>query len=382
MMSHRDNSMLDEPSGHGSPGPSGMSATLHKKSSELMRSTKMKMRVFITGGSGLIGRRLAGALLAEGHHPVILSRNADHIRRDPTMWAYQVVQGDPTTPGPWQEEVDGCDAVVNLAGHNIFAERWSAAVKAKIRDSRVYGAEQVVAAIKQASSPPKVFVQGSAIGYYGIHQDEELTEASPSGTDFLAVVSREAEEVSESLQASRVRRAVVRTGVVLAPNEGALRIMTPIFKMSPGVPIGSKGKLGPAEGTQWMSWIHIDDIVGIFRLAIENSEAVGPLNGTAPHPVRNSEFAKTFSSVLRKKATPWRFYVPFGPPDAALQVILGEVASVITTGQKVLPAKVLGLGYTFQYPNLEGALREIFTKKHAPAKAPAHHAPAGAGSHH
>ena len=117
-------------------------------------STKVKtMRVLITGGTGLIGRHLARTLLDDGHQPVILSRNADHVRRDPAMWAYQVVQGDPTVPGRWQEEVDGCDAVVNLAGHDIFAERWNATVKAKIRDSRVYSAEQLVAAIKQAKFP-------------------------------------------------------------------------------------------------------------------------------------------------------------------------------------------------------------------------------------
>jgi len=169
---------------------------------------------------------------------------------------------------------------------------------------------------------------------------------------------------------------------VLAPNEGALRMMTPIFKMAPGAPIGSKGRLSPAEGNQWMSWIHINDIVGIFRFAIENAEAVGPLNGTAPNPVRNADFAKTFSAVLRTRATPWRFYLPVGPPDALLRIAFGEVASVITTGQKVLPAKVLGLGYTFQYPTLDAALREIFTKKHAPAKHSVHHATAAAGSHH
>ena len=147
-----------------------------------------------------------------------------------------------------------------------------------------------------------------------------------------------------------MRRAVVRTGMVLAPDDGALRIMTPIFKLGPGVPIGSNGRFGAAEGQQWMSWIHIDDIVGIFRLAIENPEAVGLINGTAPHPVRNAEFAKTFSAVLRNRATPWRFFLPFGPPDAMLQLLLGEVATVIATGQKVLPAKALQLGYSFRYP--------------------------------
>jgi uncharacterized protein (TIGR01777 family) len=340
------------------------------------------MRVFITGGSGLIGRSLARALVENGHQPVILSRHSDRVRRNPEMWPYQVIPGDPTQPGRWQGEVEGCDAVVNLAGQNIFAERWNPAVKAKIRDSRVYAAEQVVAAIKQARERPKVLVHGSAIGFYGIHGDEELTEASPSGADFLAVVCRETEDVTAAVEGLGVRRAVVRTGIVLARNEGALRFMTPIFKLGPGAPIGSKGKFGPASGQQWMSWIHLDDIVGIFRMALENDEAAGPLNGTAPHPVRNAEFARTFSRVLRSRATPWRVYLPFGPPDVMLQLMLGEVASVITAGQKVLPAKILGLGYKFRYPELEGALREIFSKKPQPAPAPAHPVATGSGAHH
>jgi uncharacterized protein (TIGR01777 family) len=340
------------------------------------------MRVFITGGSGLIGRNLARTLLEVGHHPVILSRRADEIRRDPSMWAYQVVPGDPTSPGRWQDEVDGCDAVVNLAGHNVFAERWSTAVKAKIRDSRVYAAQQVVAAIRQAQSRPKVLVQGSAIGFYGPRGDEELTEASSPGSDFLARVCRETEEATESLQGLGVRRAILRTGIVLAHDDGALKIMTPIFKLGPGAPIGSGGRFGWAKGQQWMSWIHIDDIVGICKVALENTGADGPINGTAPHPVRNADFAKTFSAVLRKKSTPWRFYLPIGPPDAMLRAALGEVAQLITTGQRVLPAKALALGYAFRYPDLEGALRELCSKKHREVEAPAHRVPAGAGSHH
>lgn len=340
------------------------------------------MRVFITGGSGLIGRNLARTLLESGHHPVILSRRADEVRRDPAMWAYHVVPGDPTTPGRWQDEIDGCDAVVNLAGHNLFAERWSTAVKAKIRDSRVYAAQQVVAAIRQAQSRPQVLVQGSAIGFYGPHGDEELTEESPAGSDFLARVCRETEEATEPVEELGVRRAIVRTGIVLAHDEGALKIMTPLFKFGPGAPIGSDGKLGAARGQQWMSWIHIDDIVGIVRLAVENAGAVGPLNGTAPHPVQNAEFARTFSAVLRKPMTPWRVFIPVGPPDALLRIVLGEVARVVTTGQKVLPTKPLALGYSFRYPDLAGALREIFSKKHREVAAtPHHHAPAGAGSH-
>ncbi|MGC8642579.1 MAG: TIGR01777 family oxidoreductase, partial [Isosphaeraceae bacterium] len=222
------------------------------------------MKVFITGGSGLIGRQLVGELAAEGHHPVILSRHSDALRRKPEFREYQVVQGDPSAEGRWQGEVDGCDAVVHLAGHNLFSERWNAQVKRKIRDSRVYGTEHVVAAIRQARKRPEVFVQASAIGLYGPHNDEELDESSPSGADYLAVVCREWEQASDPLTELGLRRAIVRVGIVLAPSGGALAFMTPIFKLGPGAPIGSGGGM-VAKGQQWMSWIHVDDIVGIFR---------------------------------------------------------------------------------------------------------------------
>jgi len=341
----------------------------------------LNMRVLIAGGSGLIGRHLARALLDGGHQPVILSRNADHLRREPSMWPYQIIPGDPTTAGRWQEQVDGCDVVVNVAGHNIFADRWNAAIKRKIRDSRVHSAENLVAAIKQARSRPKAYIQGSAIGYYGIQADQEITETNPSGTDFLAVVCRECEEVSHPIESLGVRRSMVRTGIVLAPGAGALKIMTPIFKLGPGLPIGSRGGLF-ASGQQWMSWIHIDDIAGIFRLAVENDTVFGPVNGTAPNPVRNAEFSKTFSDVLRSRLTPWRVFVPLGPPDQALKLLLGEVAGVVTTGQKVLPTKALALGYRFKYSQLADALRAIFTPIEPPAKPGAHPVAAGAGSRH
>jgi uncharacterized protein (TIGR01777 family) len=334
------------------------------------------MRVLITGGSGLIGRHLAKTLLDRGHQAVILSRRADSVRRNPEMWPFQVVPGDPTAPGHWQAEVEGCDAVVNLAGHNIFADRWTAQIKAKIRDSRVYSAQHLVAAIKRASHPPKVLVQGSAIGFYGPHGDEELDESSPSGTDFLAVVCREAEEATESVESLGVRRAIVRTGIVLARGDGALKVMTPLFKLGPGVPVGG-GKDFLGRGSQWMSWIHVDDVVGIFQLAVESGAATGPINGTAPNPVTNAEFARTFSSVLRKPHTPWRVYLPVGPPDALLKLVLGEVAGVITSGQRVLPAKALALGYSFKFPHLAEALRDVFAPKpqpQAPGHAPKAHA--------
>ncbi len=339
------------------------------------------MRVLIAGGSGLIGRHLARSLLDRGHEVVILSRHADVVRRNPDMWPFQVIPGDPTIAGHWQAEVDGCDAVVNLAGHNIFAGRWTPEIKRKIRDSRVYGASHLAAAIKQSSRRPKVLVHGSAIGYYGPHGDEELDESSPSGTDFLAVVCREGEEATESVESLGVRRAIVRTGIVLAPGEGALKIMTPLFKLGPGVPIGSgKGLVG--RGAQWMSWIHLDDVVGIIQLALENEAASGPINGVAPHPVTNAEFAQTFSRVLRKPHTPWRVYLPIGPPDAVLKLLLGEVAGVVATGQRVLPVKALALGFSFKYPDLFEALRAIFAAKPTPAAPSESHAHTEAHAHH
>jgi uncharacterized protein len=318
------------------------------------------MRVFITGGTGLIGRSLCGRLRLRGDEPVILTRDASKARRDPELTPFRIVQGDPNTPGNWFSEVDGSDAVVNLAGHNIFAQRWSPAVKQAIRDSRVFATQNVVAAIAKSKNPPRVLVQGSAIGYYGPHGDETLSEDDPPGTDFMATVCREWEAAAEPAETQGLRVARIRTGIVLARDEGALGAMTPLFKWGPGVPIGGGGSLlNPGRGRQWMSWIHLDDIVGLLLLAIDHPEAYGPINATTP--VRNAEFAKSLSQVLWKPSAPWRLYVPIGPPDFVLNLILGEVAHAVTSGQYVLPHKALALGYSFQYPTLSEALRALFS---------------------
>ena len=317
------------------------------------------MRVFLTGGTGMIGRRLVQRLLDRGDTPIVLSRKAEEARRDPRFQATEVVQGDPSREGPWSEAVDGCDAVVNLAGQNVFSGRWNAEIKRQIRDSRVYGAEHVVAAIRSARERPSVLVQGSAIGYYGAHGDEDLTESSPSGSDFLAVVCRELEDAARQVEPLGVRLATVRTGVALAQGEGALAVMAPIFKWLPGgaAPVGNGGHpFRPANGRQWMSWIHADDILGIFLLALDHPDARGPINGTAPNPARNVEFSKELARVLHRP------FLPFGPPDLALEVVMGEMAKVVTKGQKVLPARALELGYRFLYPDLPGALNADFAK--------------------
>jgi uncharacterized protein len=332
------------------------------------------MRVFITGGTGLIGRGLVQRLLERGDQPVVLSRQADVVRRRPEMRSVTVLQGDPAVSGAWDTAVDGCDAVVNLAGHNIFDGRWTPEIKRKIRDSRVYSTEHVVSAIAQARNRPKALIQASAIGYYGPHGDEELTEESAPGSDFMAVVCREWEDAAEPVESLGVRLATIRTGVVLAKGEGALGVMAPIFRWGGGAPVGGQtSALKPAAGRQWMSWIHLEDVAGLLLTALDEANARGPINATSPNPVRNHEFGKALAKAL------WRPFLPFGPPDVMMGMLLGEVAQVVTKGQKVLPAKALKLGYSFKYPDLASALAAIFARTRPQAHAPAR---AAHSSHH
>jgi uncharacterized protein len=330
------------------------------------------MRVFITGGTGLIGTQIVKRLLDRGDEPIVLSRHADQVRRDPSWRKIKVVQGDPTSAGPWDSAVDGTDAIINLVGHGIFTNRWNLQVKRKIRDSRVYSTEHVVAASAKAHQKPKVLVQASAIGYYGTHDDEEFTEESPSGSDFMATVCREWEEAAAPAMSLGMRLATIRTGVVLAKGGDALGQMAWLFKWVPlgAAPVGSgSNAFQPARGNQWMSWIHLDDIAGLYLKALDDPEAQGPINGTSPHPVRFHEFAKALKRVWWR---PWPFN-PIGPPDFVLDVILGEVAQIVTKGQKVLPTKAEKLGYHFKYPVLTDALQAIFAKPPvAPAPVRAH----------
>ena len=311
----------------------------------------------MTGGTGLIGRSIACSLLARGDQVVIVTRRAEEARGISELKGAELVQGDPMVPEDWELAVDGCDAVINLVGQSIFAGRWSIEVRRLIRDSRVYGTGHVLAAAARANNKPAVWVQASAIGFYGSHADEELTELSPPGTDFMASVCKDWEAAAAPVSKLGIRLATIRTGIVLDRREGILGQLTPIFKYVPGgaAPIGSGvNPYSPGSGRQWMSWIHLKDIVGIYLLALDHPAAVGPLNGTAPNPVRNYEFGRTLAHTL------WRPFLPFGPPDALLKKILGDVADVVTSGQKVMPSRVELLGYRFAYPELKQALRQIY----------------------
>lgn len=309
------------------------------------------MRVFVTGGTGLVGSRLIRRLRERRDQVVLLSRRPaaarEHVGPDG-----QVVEGDPMQPGPWMDALGACDAVVHLAGENIFNRRWSKEFKALLLESRVKSTENVVQALARNPHTPsgvaKVLVNASAIGYYGPHGDEELTEDSPPGSDFLAHVCTEWEAAARRAESDGIRVAIVRIGVVLDTAGGALaKLLTP-FKLGVGGPLGWT----PWSGNQVMSWIHGDDLAGILLLSLDNNAARGPINGTAPQPVTNREFSKALGRTLHRPAL-----VP--TPPLALRLMLGEVASVIATGQRVLPKRALALGYPFRYPTIDTALADL-----------------------
>jgi uncharacterized protein (TIGR01777 family) len=304
------------------------------------------MRVFVAGGTGMIGTRLIRRLRERQHDIVLLTRRPEAARTMFGDWA-AIVAGDPTAPGPWQDAVADCDAVINLTGEGVFNKRWNDEFKKLLRDSRVLSTDNVVQALARrptrGDGTPKVLVNASAVGYYGPHGDEEITEESPPGTDFLSRLCVEWEAAARKAEANGVRVAIVRVGVVLAKDSGALaKLLTP-FQLCLGGPVGS--------GSQWMPWIHHEDIVGIFVLALENAAASGPINGCAPNPVTNKEFSNALGRALNRPAFVWT-------PAFALSLLLGEVADVVVNGQRVLPKRALALGYQFKFPNIDEALRD------------------------
>jgi uncharacterized protein (TIGR01777 family) len=311
------------------------------------------MRIFVTGGTGLIGTRLVRALRKRGDEVVVLSRRSDAWRRvGPDV---EIVAGDPTAAGPWQDGVATCDAVVNLAGAGIFDHRWNAEYKALLRDSRVRATENVVVAMAKqpvrADGSPKALVNGSAIGYYGVHGDEELDELSPMGDDFMAKVCGDWEATARPAEAAGVRVAMIRTGIVLDRRGGALKQLWTPFKLGAGGPVGS--------GRQFMSWIHHADEVGILLLVLDSADAKGPINATAPRPVTNKAFAKAMGRALGRPA-----FLP--TPAFGLRLLLGEAAGVVTTGQRVLPRRAEGLGYQFRYADIDSALHALAHESFVP----------------
>lgn len=298
--------------------------------------------VLVSGGTGFIGKRVCEALHQKGDTAYVLSRNPARAQSKLGS-AKAVYSWDPETEKLPTEATSNMNAVIHLAGETI-AGRWNAEKKRKIRSSRVLSTRNLVASFADTDTKPETLVCASAIGYYGGNDTKSLTEASPAGTDFLAEVCEEWETEAQKASEFGIRVVTVRIGLVLGLGGGLLQQVLPPFKMGVG------GILG--NGKQWMSWIHIDDVIGILLHALESSQIYGALNATAPTPVRNTEFTKTLGRVLRR---PTLFPVPiFG-----LKLMMGEFADFIVLSQNVIPERTEASGYEFYYRTLESALNAL-----------------------
>lgn len=311
---------------------------------------KILMRVIITGGTGLIGQALSRKLADDEHEVILLSRSPEKARNLPA--GTKVVAWDGQTSQGWGELANGAGAIINLAGESIggtrlLPPRWTRSVKHRILDSRRRAAIACAEAIQKAKKKPDVFIQASAIGFYGPHANEDLTETSPPGDDFVAQVCVSWEQHSAPIEEMGVRRVIFRTGLVLDKSGGILpRLMLP-FQLFAGGPLGN--------GKQWMSWIHLADQIGAIRFLLETETARGAFNLTAPHPVTSSNLAKVLGMVMKRPS-----FMP--APAFAFRLAFGEVATIIIDGQKVLPERLLNLGYQFLFPDLEPALRNLLNK--------------------
>lgn len=306
------------------------------------------MRILVTGGTGLVGSRIVQALAKRGDTPLVLSRSDKAQNKLPV--GSQLIVGDPAIAGPWLQEIDTCDAVIHLAGESIAKGRWSKSFKKRILDSRIDStrliADQLAKKPNRSDGTPKAFICASAVGYYGSYRKNatEFVETDLPGGGFLADVCVQWEQATEAASLAGVRVANIRIGVVLAAEGGAFPKMLLPFKMYGGGPVGG--------GRQWISWIHIDDLVGIFLRALDRPEARGPINGTAPEPVTNWGFGKMIATVIGKP-----FWFP--TPALLLRLMLGDMAELVTHGQRAIPARAKALGYEFRYPLLEKAMRQI-----------------------
>jgi uncharacterized protein (TIGR01777 family) len=296
------------------------------------------MKIIIAGGSGFLGEPLVQRLAAGGHDVAVLTRNPSRVD------AGRAVAWDARTQGPWSSELADADVIVNLAGENIGEGRWSAERKQRMIDSRLNATNALVEALRGAPPRTRTFINASAVGLYGDRKDEELDESSVRGGGFLAdLVTKweEAARVAEPL----ARLVLLRFGVVLAPDGGALKKMLLPFKLGAGGPIGN--------GMQWMSWVDREDALRMIEWAIGNETARGAYNVTAPHPVRNREFAKALGKAVRRPAF-------FPTPAFALKAAFGEMADeVLLAGQRVHPRRAEKEGFRFAAPELEAALAKL-----------------------
>ena len=302
------------------------------------------MKVMVTGATGVIGNEIVAELRARGDEVTALSRNAESARQKLGPDIETVTWADPKAAPPPRDALAGADAILHLLGEPV-AQRWSDEVKREIRDSRVLSTRNVVAGLRDLpeAERPRALVSQSATGWYGARGDERVDENEPSADDFLGGVVRDWEAEARGAGELGVRVALTRTGVVLSEQGGALEKMLPFFKLGMGGPV--------AGGNQYVPWIHLGDVVGGLLFALDSTEASGPLNLTAPEPVTNKELSRTLGRVLRRPA--------FAPvPGFAVKLLYGDMATIVTTGVRAIPARLDELGYGFRRPELEDALRD------------------------
>lgn len=295
------------------------------------------MNITLTGASGFLGTRLIQKLKSAGHKVHVLGRRP--------VQGLPFSHWDAASSEPPAESLATADAIIHLAGEPV-SQRWTPEAKQKIRSSRIEGTRNLVHALSTLSRRPSVLVSASAIGIYGSRGDELLTESSSPGDGFLADITKQWEFESGLAESLGIRVAHVRIGVVLGREGGALAKMLPPFK------VGMGGKLG--SGKQWMSWIHVDDLVDLLLFAMQQKSARGPLNGTAPNPVTNAEFTKELAAVLHRPAI-----IPV--PGFALKMLFGEMAGVVLASERVLPKATEAAGFQFQHPHLREALQNLLS---------------------
>lgn len=303
------------------------------------------MRALVTGATGFVGHRLLGKL----DSPIVLSRNAPRAQAALKEFRASAFEWDPLKGPPPQAAFQGVGAVIHLAGDPVASGRWTKAKKTRIRESREIGTRNLVDGLAALSRKPAVLVSASAVGIYGDRGDDELTESSRPGSDFLAGVCAAWEREASRAAEIGMRVVMVRIGIVLGEGGGALAKMLTPFKLGLG------GRLG--SGRQYMPWVHIDDLVELLLFGAREAGLHGAVNGVAPHPVTNREFTKTVGKVLGRPT-----FMP-SVPRFALRIMLGEVADVLVSSQRAYPRAALSAGFAFKFPALEPALRDVLRKK-------------------
>ena len=299
------------------------------------------MRIVIAGGTGFLGSALARRLPQLGHTVLVLTRRAHSAAPHHIAWTPD------GSAGAWAASVDGADALINLAGAGLADARWSDARKSMLRSSRLLATRSLTAAVRQASQPPAVFLSASGVGYYGHRGDEVVTEQTPAGADFLATLCLEWEREAEHAS-TKTRVVCLRNGLVLDPSGGALQRMLLPFRLGVG------GRLG--TGRQYLPWIHLQDWVNLIVWLVGTSGASGAFNVTAPSPITNREFTRALGQALHRPAI-----IPI--PAVALRAALGELADTLLTGQRAVPARATDMGFTFEFPEIAPAVRDLLDER-------------------